>query len=127
MIVDDDRDIREMVAFSLEVRRYRHVEASNGEEALKMLHGSSVKPSVILLDIMMPIMDGWRFRIHQRNDPDPTIANIPVIVLTAHATVEEITRRMRAAGGIRKPFQLENLISTIERCCRGSSHSAVTH
>lgn len=117
LIVDDERDIRELLSKLLEHERYDHMEAANGQEALDLLHNSPVLPCVILLDIMMPIMDGWRFRMLQRTDPDPEIANIPVIVLTAHATIEEVTRRMRATAALRKPFQIDNLLTTLDQAC----------
>jgi len=117
MIVEDNRDVRKLLGMLLEQQDYQHIDAANGQEALDKLHASPVMPCVILLDIMMPIMDGWHFRALQRMDPEPAIANIPVVVVTAHATLE-VNHRMRAAAVLRMPSQLGNLLSTIDRICR---------
>jgi len=63
----------------------------------------------------MPVMDGWEFR--QRQQADPQLAKIPVVVLTAHADAEEAAAEMGASGYLRKPVSLRQLLSTVRRFC----------
>jgi CheY-like chemotaxis protein len=115
MVVEDDRDVREAIAEILEDNDYRPIRASNGQEALDRLRAGGIKPCVILLDIMMPVMDGWQFRTQQRQDPQ--LSSIPVIVLTAHANVVEAANGMQAAASLKKPIQLDDLLSLVKRLC----------
>ena len=115
MIVEDDRDVRESIAEVLEDNQYTVMGAANGREALERLR-TSEKPCVILLDIMMPIMNGWEFREMQEKDPE--LSEIPIIVLTAHADIHEAASGMHAAGMLRKPVKLDSLLSTVDPLCR---------
>src|SRR5262245_27439609 len=81
MVVDDDEDIRETLAELLQDEGYRVMAVANGREALERLRENHDKPRVILLDLMMPVMDGWQF--HREQQVDPTLASIPVVVITA--------------------------------------------
>lgn len=119
MVVEDDRDVRESIAEVLEDHDYQPMEAANGQEALDRLRASAAKPRVILLDMMMPIMDGWQFRAVQKEDP--ALSAIPVVVLTAHANLQEVTDGMQAAACLKKPVSLNALLGTIERLCRKGS------
>src|SRR4026209_1348307 len=80
LIVEDDEDLREMMAQLLTLEGFVAATVANGREALEYLQHAS-KPDVILLDLMMPVMDGWEFRRRQQADPD--LAPLPVIVLSA--------------------------------------------
>src|ERR1043165_9927085 len=80
LIVEDDEDLREMMAQLLTLEGYQAAAVANGREALEYLHDSE-KPHVILLDLMMPVMDGWEFR--RKQQADPSLAPVPVIVLSA--------------------------------------------
>ena len=91
------------------------VSAANGREALDRLHEMS-PPSVILLDLMMPVMDGEQFRGEQLRDP--ALASIPVVVLSAHAQAEERAARIGAAACLRKPFDIDVLLHEIRRSSR---------
>lgn len=116
MIVDDDGDIREAIAEALSDQSYGVVEAANGEEALAHLRGGTHdRPCVILLDIMMPVMDGWQFRDAQRSDP--AIKDIPVVVLSAHASISEAANDMAVTDFLRKPVKLETLLAAVARYC----------
>lgn len=108
LIVDDDFDIREMMAQVLEDEGYRPVAVANGREALEYLRRSPDRPSLILLDLMMPVMNGWEFRNEQKKDP--LLASIPVVVVSANCRDQSID----AAGLMKKPIQLRTLLSTIE-------------
>lgn len=100
MVIDDEAMVRDTVGDFLTDAGYRVVLATNGAHALKLLASAEVRPSVILLDLKMPDVDGWQFReLQQRN---PATAEIPVIVLTGtpNATVRD------AAVVLRKPLKL---------------------
>src|SRR5258706_9459662 len=80
LIVEDDEDLRDMMAQMLTIEGFDTATAANGREALDYLHATG-KPNVILLDLMMPVMDGWEFRRQQKADPE--LAPVPVIILSA--------------------------------------------
>jgi CheY-like chemotaxis protein len=116
MIVDDDGDIREAIAEALTDQEYGVLEAANGEEALARLRDASdARPCVILLDIMMPVMDGWQFRDAQLDDP--ALRDIPVVVLSAHASISEAANDMAVTDFLRKPVKLDTLLAAIARYC----------
>jgi CheY-like chemotaxis protein len=115
MIVEDDADVRESIVEVLEDNAYTVLGAANGREALERLR-TGEKPCLILLDIMMPIMDGWEFRALQEKDPE--LSSIPIVVLTAHADVEQAARGMHASGSLRKPVKLDSLLATVDPLCR---------
>jgi CheY-like chemotaxis protein len=115
MIVDDDPDIRDIVSEILADQGYRVVGAANGLHALRLLREGGVRPDVILLDVMMPEMDGWAFRAEQQQDP--ALAPIPVVVFTAHEVPGDIVERMGVAGFLKKPIRLAELLDTFRRVC----------
>src|SRR5207248_2059822 len=78
MVVEDDADVREAIAEVLSDCEYKPVHAANGAEALHRLRTAEVRPCVILLDMMMPTMDGWQFRAEQKSDP--SVSDIPGVV-----------------------------------------------
>ena len=114
-IVEDDPSIRDAIHEVLEDHGYTLLAASNGKQALEQLRTTAVKPCLILLDVMMPVLDGWGFRAAQRGDPE--LSDIPVVVLTALPNGEQTARAMGAAGYLGKPVELEVLIKTIEAHC----------
>jgi CheY-like chemotaxis protein len=116
MVVEDDRDVREALVEALQDHAYQPVEVANGKEAIERLRTGGQRPCVILLDMMMPVMDGWQFRAIQRTDPD--LDAIPVVVLSAHADVAEAADRMGVAACLRKPVTLEALLEIVDRFCR---------
>jgi CheY-like chemotaxis protein len=113
LIVDDDADVRESIGDALEEEGYRVAGASNGKEALRLLKDEKLRPDLILLDIMMPEMDGWAFRAEQRKDPE--LAQIPVLVFTAYGSPKDVAQQLQAAGFVKKPLRLDDLLSMIER------------
>jgi CheY-like chemotaxis protein len=115
LIVEDDADLREMMAQLLTLEGYETATVANGREALEYLH-NAVAPNVILLDLMMPVMDGWAFRRAQRTDPN--IATIPVVVLSA-AGVDRIGE-IGAVAAFTKPVNFDRVLQTVRNLCTPS-------
>ena len=115
LVVEDDHDVREAIAEVLADSQYQAVPAANGAEALRQLRAARVAPCLILLDVMMPVMDGWQFRAEQQRDAK--VKDIPVVVLSAHADAGDAAVRMSAVGYLSKPVALEQLLSMVERFC----------
>jgi CheY-like chemotaxis protein len=113
LLVEDDVAIRETVADVLECEGFAVTCAANGEEALRRLGDGSSRPGVILLDLMMPVMDGWAFRSAQRSDP--RISGIPVVVLSAGA--EGSLASLAPDAYLPKPFELDRLLDVVGRYC----------
>ena len=113
LVIDDDDDVRESVAEILADQGYQTATASNGQEALEYLH-QHPPPDVILLDLMMPVMSGDEFRAMQRHDPDPAIASIPVVVVSANDEARRHAEQLGARAFLRKPMNLDTLIDTID-------------
>ena len=112
LIVEDDADLREMMAQLLSLEGYQTATVANGREALDYLQRSE-SPEVILLDLMMPVMDGWEFRRHQQ--ADPTLARVPVIVLSA--LDQSRTPDVTAAAFLKKPLDFDRLIQLVRSYC----------
>ena len=112
LLVEDDVDVREALVEALSDRGYTVDTAGDGLVALQVLRGGK-RPGVILLDLMMPRMDGVEFRTAQR--ADPKLADLPVVLLSADARMEEKARAMKVQDAIRKPIDLEQLYRVIER------------
>jgi CheY-like chemotaxis protein len=112
MVVEDDFSIRETLRELLEDEGYRVSWAANGSEALTRLK-AGVAPKVILLDLMMPVMDGWEFRSELRRDP--TLADIPVVVISADHALEDKVAALQVDAVLAKPFPLRALLDTVRR------------
>lgn len=112
MVVDDDHDIRASLQEILQDEGYTVVSASDGMEALTQLR-LGARPQLILLDLMMPIMDGFQFCREVRKDP--ALSLIPVIVFSADALAEERANACGANGFLSKPTALTDLLRTIQR------------
>jgi CheY-like chemotaxis protein len=116
LVVDDDRDIRDSLVEMLEEHGYGAIGASNGLEALEVLRTATPPPCLILLDLMMPIMDGRGFREEQLKNPDWT--QIPVIAISAYGDVDAQARAL-AVDHMRKPLRMRPLIEAVRRHCQG--------
>jgi CheY-like chemotaxis protein len=113
LVIEDDADILRAVVQVLEDEGYVVTAAENGRVALAALRAPGARPPcVILLDLMMPVMDGWAFRAEQLRDP--ALAPIPVIVLTADGNAAEKAVLMNGAGALRKPVELLTLLAAIQ-------------
>lgn len=105
LIVEDHADLREMLAVLLESEGFQVQTASNGAEALSAMHQR--RPSVILLDLMMPVMDGWQLRAEML--ADPALREVPVILLSGVHDLEEVGASLGAVASLRKPVTLSAL------------------
>jgi len=110
LIVEDDPDVRNMMDQLLHLEGFAPVTAINGLEALRLLK-SGLRVDAILLDLMMPVMDGWAFRRAHRRDPE--IAAIPVIVLTAAANIRH--DELAAAAVFTKPLPFEAVLRALRQ------------
>jgi two-component system chemotaxis response regulator CheY len=111
LIVDDDQDLREMMAVLLIKDGFETEVAADGQEALDKARAHP--PNVIVLDMKLPVMDGWTFRAHQRYDE--VLAPIPVVLLTA-VPLARLTN-VGAAAALQKPFDYQQFIATVRACC----------
>ena len=113
LVVDDDADVRVLLETYLELEGFDVLTACNGWDALLRLRHA--RPSVILLDLMMPIMDGVEFRRHQQGQA--TLRDIPVVCLSARHDAQQTAKRLGVAECLAKPFDLETLIAVLRRHC----------
>jgi CheY-like chemotaxis protein len=114
LLIDDDFILREMVTLTLAGQGYMVATAANGEDAFQRLRNFEL-PNLILLDLMLPRMDGWRFRAEQKRDPE--LASIPVVIFSAVGDIEKNASSLEARGYLQKPVPPEKLLETIRRCC----------
>ena len=111
LVIEDDADVRATLIEVLEKGGGRVAGASNGLEGLEYLDNAKVLPRLILLDLMMPLMDGRQFRLEQQRVP--RWLEVPVILMTAHGDFAKEAAQMGLAGGVRKPFQLAELFALV--------------
>ena len=112
MVVDDDADIREGVRDLLESNGYSVVTATNGIDALAELH-KGARPAVILLDLMMPGMDGYQFATECRKSS--AFGTIPIVAVTADGHAKQKAASIGAEGHLQKPFTHRVLLESVER------------
>ena len=111
LVIEDDPDIRDTLRQILEFEHYAVQTAHNGKEGLDLLR-SMGRPCLILLDLMMPVMNGWEF-LSEKNG-DILVAPIPVVVISAAG---ERAKDTPAHGYIKKPIDLDLLLSVVKRYC----------
>lgn len=119
MVVEDDFFIRELLVDLLEDEGYTAVSAANGQEALAALRAMPRQPSLILLDLHMPVMDGRRFRELQQLDA--SLCSIPVVLLSACGDGDELPPSLHCDARLAKPIDLLRLRETIETLSRASA------
>jgi len=119
LIVEDDPDTREMVRQLLASHGFYAVAAEDGLEALHLLravrHRAPQAPCLVLLDLSMPRLGGNEFRRSQLGDP--TVANVPIAVMSGAADLEERAEAMGAVATIAKPLDIDVLIEIVKRYC----------
>ncbi|HKB76168.1 MAG TPA: response regulator [Myxococcales bacterium] len=115
LVVDDDPDILQTLGLCLSSEGYRVLMAANGKEALEILDHEH--PSVILLDLMMPVMDGWQFvaELDHRGRRD-----VPLLILSADRAVQGHAQQLRASGHLAKPFDLDDLLGKVQQLTGGA-------
>ena len=115
LVVEDDTDIRSSIMELLQTEGYGVVGANDGQEALEQLQAHP-DTALIMLDLAMPIMNGWQFR--QLQLEDPKIAHIPILVLTAQPKLVIIGGgvQLKACGILHKPTDVDRLLALVEWC-----------
>jgi CheY-like chemotaxis protein len=114
LVVEDDFETREMMALALEKEGYSVSTVANGQEALDHLRKSPL-PCLILLDLMMPVMDGWEFR--EKQAQSPALALIPVVIISGAGNIREKAQTLGVADYLEKPIELDCLLNIVQRYC----------
>jgi CheY-like chemotaxis protein len=114
LIVDDDADLAEVLGNVLRGVGFTSAVAHNGQEALEALRRDPGW-SLVLLDLMMPVMNGWQFRVEQLGDP--ALAAIPVVALSGGVKMDDALVTLGVAGCLRKPFSRQELLALVANVC----------
>lgn len=114
LVVEDEEVIRDTFRLALELEGYHVHTAGNGREALDLL-ARIPPPCLILLDLMMPVMNGWEFV--EKVQKDAALDSIPIVIVSAYG---EQAKAIRAKGVLPKPVDLRILVETVEKWCRKS-------
>jgi CheY-like chemotaxis protein len=114
LLVDDAEDFRDVVEELLQLEGFIVMSAANGAEALEILR-SGPAVQAILLDLTMPVMDGWAFRTAQRQQPD--LAAVPTIVLTGTPIPSNRETELAGTALITKPFRFDDLVDQVRAAC----------
>lgn len=112
LVIEDDRTLRESLCEALQLEGFTVDGVENGEAGLRYLRNGQ-RPCVILLDLMMPIMDGWAFR--RETLKDPALAGIPVVVMTAARPEREPIAPVKAI--LAKPLEMEIVVDELQKHC----------
>ena len=112
LVVDDDNSVRQMLLLLLRSHDYEAATANNGAEALAMMRER--RPCLVLLDIKMPVMDGWEFRDAQL--ADPALADIPVVCMTGMVHPPDVSRKL-GIPCLGKPLDFPSVVRAVERAC----------
>ena len=122
LIVEDDPDVRESMELLLNMHGHRVFTATDGQAALMLLENQSRRPCLLLLDLMMPGMNGFELRSRMKADPD--LARIPVVVITGAGVLADARADELAAPVLKKPIEFKALLDTVNRFCprRPRSH-----
>jgi CheY-like chemotaxis protein len=118
LIVDDDAILRESLRDALEFEGYHVVSVEHGAAALHYLK-SATRPCLILLDLMMPVMDGRTFR--EAMLKDPALADIPVVLITAAGA--QMAAGVSATGVLQKPLRVGTVVDVVKEHCAGATAS----
>ena len=113
LVVEDDFDVLNAIAAILEDAGYEVLRAANGAEALGKLADRQGQCDLILLDLLMPVMNGWDFRHKQRQMP--ALASIPVVLMSAGAHMATVSGDLDAAGYLTKPVEMTDLLGVARR------------
>jgi DNA-binding response OmpR family regulator len=111
LIVEDDADTRAFLRIYLEHAGFEPVTASNGRDGLSQVHAQ--RPTLILLDLSMPVMTGWEFRAAQQALADRELAGVPVVIISALIDCEDHGLPLGAAGVVPKPIDCDRLLTVL--------------
>jgi CheY-like chemotaxis protein len=120
LVIEDNVETAEAFALIFEARGFAVTLASNGADALMLLEHDHAY-CAILLDLMLPVMDGRAFRRAQR--ADPTLASIPVIVVSGDPQVADVARHLEAENFLRKPIDPVAVVNVVQLHCDGRAHT----
>jgi CheY-like chemotaxis protein len=120
MVVEDNEDLRDTLIEILESNGYESLGARDGRDALEQLAGLGSQPCIIVLDLMMPIMDGWSFRKEQLKRPE--YASIPVVVISAYDRFPHDMQELQASAYLQKPIKITDLMAIVRRHCSGPAN-----
>ena len=115
LVVEDDRFIRESIIEVLEEEGYLVHGVPNGQDAISFLKSTSPLPCLILLDLMMPVMNGWELQNQIKNDV--RFKSIPIVVVTADVNAQKNADSVKVEGWVRKPIEIETLLKTVQAHC----------
>jgi two-component system chemotaxis response regulator CheY len=119
LVVDDDEVIRACVSELLRDEGYEVENASNGVQALALLAAEGAAPNLILLDMRMPVMDGWAFAREYRQRPG---VHAPILVMTAAPDAAQRAAQIEAQAVLAKPFDIDHVLETVRRCVGAPPH-----
>lgn len=112
LVVEDDNSIRELLVELLQSEGYEVAAAVNGLEGIKYLQANG-NPDLILIDLMMPIMDGYTFRSEQMKNAE--WSKVPVVVMSAEANAKEKMKNFGITAFLSKPVELDTILKTVEK------------
>ena len=114
LLVEDHPDVRDMMSLALQFAGHRVVTAANGRDALEVLHRE--RPCVVLLDLMMPVMDGWQFQAAL--EQDRATREVPLIVISA---LPDVSGRIPAAAHLAEPVDIDQMLELVDQYCRAAA------
>jgi CheY-like chemotaxis protein len=117
LVVEDHDDIREVVRQFLKLGGFQVSTAVNGQDALEQID-AGLRPCLILLDVMMPVMDGVTFAERLRALPDRVLADTPIVLLTGAHDIQSAHKRAQALEVIRKPVSFDRVVDVVGHHCR---------
>jgi DNA-binding response OmpR family regulator len=115
LVVDDDRDHRELLRVMLDLAGFHVVTARDGSEALHKLEDP--RPAAVVLDLMMPVLDGVGFRLEQQRRDN--VRDIPILCLSARHDAVQTAQQLGCAAWFQKPVDLTELVEALRRLCAG--------
>ena len=126
LVVDDYAESRAAVRELLEDHGYQVAEAANGQEALNFLAAGAPRVELVILDLQMPVMNGWQFLTLL--DSYVRLSTIPVLVVSAHAKLPDQRTHPGIVGCLKVPYRMADLLALVESCCRPSrARSTIEH
>ena len=118
LVIDDEITIVEMLSALLEGEGLQVKTAYNGQEGLE--HLAKVRPSIVVSDVMMPVLDGWE--LCRRMQADPRYQSIPLVLMSALRTAPDL-EGCHYSALLKKPFELDEMLHTITRLLRANESS----